>query len=158
MGCILRGVQASPLKEVSSAMAFAKGNQAAAHGSRKEVAQIIHRRLEKEADTLSAAEFISLANRFNTLTLKKRRRKDREVKKARETFADRLPPEEKESLRIILQIERERLEARRKERQDGNTAIPSPEISKEVPSSVLDLLDAPTPTASLELWKPIGDV
>jgi len=144
-------------KGVSSTMAFAKGNQAAAHGSRKEVAQIIRRRLEKEADTLSAAEFISLANRFHTLTLKKRRHLGREDKKARETFADRLTGEEAEIHRAVLQIEAEQLETRRKERQDGNTAIPSPEISKEVPSSVLALLDTPTPTGSLVLWKPMRE-
>jgi hypothetical protein len=68
-----------------------------------------------------------------------------------------LTGEEAEIHRAVLQIEAEQLETRRKERQDGNTAIPSPEISKEVPSSVLALLDTPTPTGSLVLWKPMRE-
>lgn len=144
---------------------FAKGNKVAAKPSKKAVAALIRARLEKDSDNLSPAQFTALVNRFGMLTGRRPRRskKPEEGKEAMrherrtdtKSFADRLTGEEAETHRMILEIEAEELETRRKkseakqQERNGNTTTPS---------SVPDQLDAPKPTVSLVRWKPICDV
>jgi hypothetical protein len=108
---------------------FAKGNQAAAKPSKKAVAASIRRRLERDGDSLSAAQFTALTNQFARLTAKRRRpRKDPGAEKVNMCFADRLTGEEAEIHKAVLQIEAEQRETRRKEREasqkegNGDTA------------------------------------
>jgi hypothetical protein len=99
-------------------MGFEKGNNAAAGSSKKAIAEMIRKRLEKDGDSLDDAQFTTLVNRFNSLTAKRRPRRHRKVIGS---AADRLTGKEAEIHRAVVQIEAERAEAARKER-NGNTA------------------------------------
>jgi hypothetical protein len=109
---------------------FTKGNKAAANVSKKAVAEMIRKRLEKDGDSLTNEEFTDLTSSYNALRAKRKRRyrKKPEAKKVIRSDADRLTGKEAEMHRLILQIEAERLETGRREWQakqnerNGNTA------------------------------------
>ena len=92
-------------------MRFTKGNKAAAKPSNKAVAAMIRRRLERDADTLTGAQFTALVNRFGTLTAKRPRRHPKEPE------AKKVSGSSPEWLNEVLQIEAEQRETARKQRE-----------------------------------------
>jgi hypothetical protein len=86
-------------------MPFVKGNKVAANRTQKswrdEVARMIRKRLEKEEDNLTNAQFISLVNRLTWLKARKGPHLDRRKKR----------PETSENA-IILELERQQKEQR----------------------------------------------
>jgi hypothetical protein len=105
-------------------MRFTKGNQLGAIRRKESIAEKIAQRIEKDGDNLNSSQFTALVNRFAVLTAKKRRRSTKEPEPPNPlsgSFADRLVGKEREDLLLILQIEAERLETRRKEWQAEQT-------------------------------------
>jgi hypothetical protein len=90
-------------------MLFAKGNKAAAKSSRKAIAATIAQRLKTGGDSLSDAQFTTLAVKASNLLVKRRRprRKDPEAKKVSANDYQWLTPEQNEIHRAVMQIEAE---------------------------------------------------
>jgi hypothetical protein len=75
---------------------FEKGNQAAAtaKASKKAMAAMIRKRVEKEGDSLSTAEFTNLVNNFNDLVAKRKRRDRKKKSEGADVAQDDSSPSE----------------------------------------------------------------